>query len=115
MKEKLVVGKRREHFLLFFLLFNVCLSLSYEVLLFIGRQNYVSIDGINYLDGSLGTNSNNLPFAATAMILGMPITLLEGNACDHLRLGSCPALIGHGFTFSVNFDVPMLLPPVYNF
>ncbi|XP_037037144.1 uncharacterized protein LOC119074902 [Bradysia coprophila] len=57
-------------------------------------------------------NTNTLPFAAQTMILGMPVTLMEGNACDHLRVGSCPALNGHDFTFSVVFDVPVILPPL---
>lgn len=59
-----------------------------------------------------GANSNELPFAAVASILGIDFTMMEGDACNKLRVGSCPARIGESFTFSVVFEVPQLLPPV---
>lgn len=59
-------------------------------------------------------NSNNLPFAMTANVLGIPFPLLEGNACQHLTLGNCPALVGNTFTFRLAYLVTDILPPVWN-
>lgn len=57
-------------------------------------------------------NSSNLPFAMTASFLGMPIPIMEGNGCDHLSYGSCPALSGHDFTFRMDYQVIDIFPPV---
>lgn len=57
-------------------------------------------------------NSNNLPFAMTTVFLGLPITLIDGNACNHFTVGSCPALNGNHFTFSLDYTATNLLPPV---
>ena len=35
--------------------------------------------------------ATELPYTAAAMILGLPVTLFEGDACDDLVIGSCPA------------------------
>lgn len=61
-------------------------------------------------------SSVNLPFvmSATAFGVPIPIRLLEGNACEHLTLGSCPALHGNSFTFEIDYLVTNLLPAVRN-
>ncbi|XP_037025064.1 NPC intracellular cholesterol transporter 2-like [Bradysia coprophila] len=62
------------------------------------------------VDATALANSVNLPFAMTASVLGLPITLLEGNACNHFSLGSCPALAGNNFTFRLEYDVNDRIP-----
>lgn len=57
-------------------------------------------------------HSANLPFRVTASVFGLPIPLLEGNACEHLSLGHCPALSGHTFIFHLQYVVNDRIPPV---
>ncbi|XP_037049344.1 NPC intracellular cholesterol transporter 2-like [Bradysia coprophila] len=75
------------------------------------------IQGESYLiefEASSRVNTNSLNFVTVAQLLGVPITVLEGNACNHLRQGSCPILAGNRFTFSVLFEVPFYLPRIPN-
>lgn len=88
------------------------LILSKLRLLHVSCNNSAILKELTIIEINTGANSNALPFAAVTMIFGIPFTLLEGNACDHLRYGSCPALIGNRFIFSLLFEVPTLLPPV---
>ncbi|XP_037025063.1 NPC intracellular cholesterol transporter 2-like [Bradysia coprophila] len=62
------------------------------------------------VDATALANSVNLPFAMTASFLGIPIPLLEGNACNHFTLGTCPALAGNNFTFRIEYRVTDAIP-----
>lgn len=59
-----------------------------------------------------GMNSDTLYFASVGTVLGVNMTFLEGNACNHLSYGNCPARIGQSFIFRLTYEMPTLLPPV---
>ncbi|KAJ6637840.1 NPC intracellular cholesterol transporter 2 [Pseudolycoriella hygida] len=63
------------------------------------------------VDATALANSVNLPFVMHATLLGLPIRLLEGNACDHLTFGSCPALNQNRFNFQIDYEVTDIIPP----
>lgn len=68
---------------------------------------YLTIINVN-----TGANSYTLPFVSVATIFGMPFTLFQGDACDHLSLGNCPARNGYSFAFRLLFEMPSGLPAV---
>lgn len=57
-------------------------------------------------------NSYTLSFASVAVVLGIPITLISGNACDNLQVGQCPVLSGNTFTFSIEYTMLVTIPAV---
>ncbi|KAJ6639364.1 NPC intracellular cholesterol transporter 2 [Pseudolycoriella hygida] len=63
-------------------------------------------------DGRWRANSNTLPFVLFVIVLGAPIPLLEGDACDYKIRGICPARNTDTFTFASYYPVPTNLPPV---
>lgn len=63
----------------------------------------------------LGANSNGLPFVLSVVVLGIPVNLLEGDACDYKIRGQCPALNTNTYTFRSYYAIPANLPPVWNY
>lgn len=54
--------------------------------------------------------ANTLEYKVTAVFLGVPITLLEGNACDSLVSGSCPVSPGEQIAARVQYTVGDAIP-----
>ncbi|KAJ6649756.1 NPC intracellular cholesterol transporter 2 [Pseudolycoriella hygida] len=55
-------------------------------------------------------SADSLPFNVTATILGLPWTIMEGNACDQL---TCPTQPGQVTTFSYEYTVSDIFPPMF--
>lgn len=64
------------------------------------------------VDGTWRANSRTLPFVLNVVVLGIPINLLEGDACDYKIRGHCPALNADTFTIRSYYPIPENLPPV---
>ena len=60
----------------------------------------------------IGANSHSLPLVLSVVIFGIPVNLLEGDACDYKTRGSCPALNAVDFTFRSYYPIPDNLPAV---
>jgi len=70
-----------------------------------GREYNVEVDA------TARSDSNTLPYKVTATVI-VPITIIEGDACEELTAGSCPARNGQSFTYATAFDVPATFPQV---
>lgn len=64
------------------------------------------------VDGTWRTNSDRLPAVFSVVIFGLPLPILEADACAYKTRGSCPALNGSPFTVRTDYPVPENLPAV---
>lgn len=53
--------------------------------------------------------ASSLPFNVTATILGLPWTIMQGNACDTVE---CPTQVGDAIYFRYVYNVDPNFPPV---
>jgi len=55
--------------------------------------------------------AHSLPYNVTANILGLPWTIMEGNACDMSDI-NCPTTTGDQIYFVYSYTVSEIFPPV---
>ena len=74
------------------------------------------IRGVTYqieIDAIARSASINLPFEVQGIVPLLPaITVLTGNACQNLVVGSCPAVSGNAKTAHIFYTVGNLLPAI---
>jgi len=76
-----------------------------------GRCQFVK--GQSYkieVDAEAAATATALPYTAKAKILGLDITLFEGNACEFLTAGDCPALSGERVVFEKEITITNTYP-----
>jgi len=74
----------------------------------VGKTYTFDLEGTVHADHVV---ANKLPFKVVGTLLGIPFTLVEGDACDEM---ACPIQPGSDVSVSITTDIPDNLPALKN-